>query len=182
MRRTTDCTESFKAELTPEAFVLDKNLVLRYRGRIDDAYAARLKKTMNHLMLEQGMAFPLFYTSMPAAHREVFRATAQKARQDRIGLWPQDLTRGFDLTDNASLGPDGQLIFPKLFRRCTDYLHDVDHRNFTGDLREWMEANNENDSVTVGNGATVRFTSLVTEAGARVSLAADVLDLVFEGD
>jgi peroxiredoxin len=34
----------FKAEKTPEAFVLDHNLVLRYRGRIDDAFAARLKK------------------------------------------------------------------------------------------------------------------------------------------
>ena len=35
---------AFKAEKTPEAFVLDHNLVLRYRGRIDDAFAARLKK------------------------------------------------------------------------------------------------------------------------------------------
>ncbi len=34
----------FKAEKTPEAFVLDRNLVLRYRGRIDDGFAARLKK------------------------------------------------------------------------------------------------------------------------------------------
>jgi peroxiredoxin len=31
------------AEVTPEAFVLDAGLVLRYRGRIDDRYAARLK-------------------------------------------------------------------------------------------------------------------------------------------
>jgi peroxiredoxin len=34
----------FKAEKTPEAFVLDHNLVVRYRGRIDDSYVARLKK------------------------------------------------------------------------------------------------------------------------------------------
>jgi len=33
-----------KATVTPEAFVLDHNYVLRYRGRIDDSYAARLKK------------------------------------------------------------------------------------------------------------------------------------------
>lgn len=36
--------EALKAEATPEAFVLDHNFVLRYRGRIDDGYAARLKK------------------------------------------------------------------------------------------------------------------------------------------
>ncbi len=34
----------FKAKIAPEAFVLDHNRVLRYRGRIDNAYSARLKK------------------------------------------------------------------------------------------------------------------------------------------
>src|SRR5262249_47786372 len=37
---------ALKAEATPEAFVLDHNFVLRYRGRIDDAYSARLKKNL----------------------------------------------------------------------------------------------------------------------------------------
>lgn len=37
---------AFKAEKTPEAFLLDHNFVLRYCGRIDDAYAARLKKNL----------------------------------------------------------------------------------------------------------------------------------------
>lgn len=36
--------DAFKAKLAPEAFVLDHNLVLRYRGRIDNAYSARLKR------------------------------------------------------------------------------------------------------------------------------------------
>jgi hypothetical protein len=36
--------EAFKAAVTPEAFVLDHNLVLRYRGRIDNQYYGRLKK------------------------------------------------------------------------------------------------------------------------------------------
>jgi len=36
--------EALKAEVTPQAFVLDHNFVLRYRGRIDDGYSARLKK------------------------------------------------------------------------------------------------------------------------------------------
>jgi peroxiredoxin len=33
---------ALRAEVTPEAFVLDADLVVRYRGRIDDRYAARL--------------------------------------------------------------------------------------------------------------------------------------------
>ena len=36
--------DSFKAVATPEAFVLDHNFVLRYRGRIDNSYAQRLLK------------------------------------------------------------------------------------------------------------------------------------------
>src|SRR5262249_35283771 len=32
---------AMQAEMTPEAFVLDHNFVLRYRGRIDDGYYAR---------------------------------------------------------------------------------------------------------------------------------------------
>jgi hypothetical protein len=44
-----------KASTTPEAFVLDHNFVLRYRGRIDNGYVARLKKapvTMRHDLRE----------------------------------------------------------------------------------------------------------------------------------
>lgn len=37
---------AFKAAKTPEAFLLDHNFVLRYRGRIDDGFAARLKKKL----------------------------------------------------------------------------------------------------------------------------------------
>lgn len=38
-----DAVSAVAAEFTPEAFLLDHDLVLRYRGRIDDAYARRLK-------------------------------------------------------------------------------------------------------------------------------------------
>ncbi len=36
--------DALKAKTSPEAFVLDHNLHLRYRGRIDNGYSARLKK------------------------------------------------------------------------------------------------------------------------------------------
>src|SRR5918993_31335 len=37
--------DAFKATITPEAFVLDHNLVLRYRGRIDNLFTDRLKRS-----------------------------------------------------------------------------------------------------------------------------------------
>jgi peroxiredoxin len=36
--------DAFKAQATPEAFVLDRNLILRYRGRIDDSQKSRTQK------------------------------------------------------------------------------------------------------------------------------------------
>lgn len=39
-----DAATALRATTVPEAFVLDHNGVLRYRGRIDDGYSARLKK------------------------------------------------------------------------------------------------------------------------------------------
>lgn len=44
--RDDDCraADLFGATVTPEAFVLDKSGVIRYRGRIDNGYAARLKR------------------------------------------------------------------------------------------------------------------------------------------
>src|SRR5262249_50477338 len=36
--------DAFKAKTTPEAFVLDHNRVMRYRGRIDNTFSERLKR------------------------------------------------------------------------------------------------------------------------------------------
>jgi mono/diheme cytochrome c family protein len=41
---TLAAVDALKATTVPEAFVLDHNFVLRYRGRIDDGYSARLKR------------------------------------------------------------------------------------------------------------------------------------------
>lgn len=40
--------DALKADITPGAFVLDGDFVLRYRGRLDDTYVAKLKKGPNH--------------------------------------------------------------------------------------------------------------------------------------
>src|SRR5262249_53492013 len=60
-------------------------------GDMVDVGPDLLKPTINHLMLERGMAYPLFYTSMPTEHIQVFRATAKTARDNEIGMWPQDV-------------------------------------------------------------------------------------------
>jgi thiol-disulfide isomerase/thioredoxin len=53
----TKVADLFKARVAPEAFVLDHNRVVRYRGRIDNAYAARLKP--NRKITEHNLAAAL---------------------------------------------------------------------------------------------------------------------------
>jgi endonuclease YncB( thermonuclease family) len=101
------------------------------------ADADLLGRTLNACLLYEGIAYYTAYTSTPGAHRDQLRELAAAARQKSVGVWDQDATCGFDLTDTSSIGPGGQLILPKLFRRCTDYLRAA-AQGFAGDLAEWV--------------------------------------------
>jgi endonuclease YncB( thermonuclease family) len=145
----------------------------------DSDVAPFLRRTLNYRMIAAGMQYFLAYDSMPEMHRELFREAAVAARSEGLGVWVQDSTSEFALKTPASIGPDGELIFPKLFRRCTDYLLARDQENFTGSFTDWLQAAGpENDVVLAGKLVTT-FDKLVTEANGLVSLAADTLDLVF---
>src|SRR5262245_56329276 len=85
-----------------------------------------LRRTVNWFLLENGHAYYTVYTSTPKAHRSVLRPIAEQARQNRRGVWSTDDTSDFILDDHDSIGPNGNLILPKLFRRCTDYLKAVE--------------------------------------------------------
>ena len=69
-------------------------------------------------------------------------AIARDASESRAALsprvWDNDKTDQFVLEDQDSIGPNGQLILPKLFRRSTDYLKDVAKGAFDGNLDEWL--------------------------------------------
>lgn len=77
------------------------------------------------------------------------------------------MTTEFALESQDSIGPGGQLILPKLFRRCTDYLKDVG-KGFQGNLADWLiwvstGSRNENDEVVVQNYLKVRLSDLIDQ-------------------
>jgi endonuclease YncB( thermonuclease family) len=137
-----------------------------------------LAATANAEMLRTGDAYGTFYSSTDPALRDELRALAVAARSASLGVWAADASGGFVLASQDSIGPDGALILPKLFRRCTDYLRS---RNARETLPEWMErqGDQQDDLVSVGGAAEVRFRTLISQAGDRISLDADPLDLVF---
>src|SRR5207248_11136581 len=122
-----------------------------------------LERTLTWRLLETGVAYYTVYTSTPL--RDRLRAAALKARNAHAhkgrGVWAQDSSHEFRLVNQDSIGPEGTMILPKLFRRCTDYLKAVD-QGFVGELSEWMIANQgaprrENDRVVLTGGIEVRF-------------------------
>jgi endonuclease YncB( thermonuclease family) len=138
----------------------------------------RLERTANAALLHSGAAYVTLYASTDPALGDELRAIAAAARASRLGVWPDDASGGFVLASQDSIGPDGSLILPKLFRRCTDYLHS---RNARETLPEWMTrmGAQQDDLVSVAGAAPVRFATLISQAGDRISLDADPLDLVF---
>lgn len=144
-----------------------------------------LKHTINYRLLTSGMAYYLGYNSIPLVHRQALRAAALAARQQNLGVWALDMTPEFDPTKLAP-GPEGQLIFPKLFRRATDYLRDVNTKGFQGNLQDWIIAisqlpsRDENDRALINNDQTeVHLSDLLEQHNSRVAFQADTLDLTF---
>jgi endonuclease YncB( thermonuclease family) len=137
-----------------------------------------LDATANAALLRSGAAYGTFYASTAPELRDAMRALAREARTAALGVWPQDASRDFALSSQASIGPEGSLVLPKLFRRCTDYLRS---RRSRETLPEWMArmGPQQDDEVAVGGSAPVRFATLISQAGDRISLDADPLDLVF---
>lgn len=168
----------------PIAYVLPRLARDPAEGRWREVTAGRVRASYNSRLIADGSAYPTFYTSTPAAHRRILRALAETARERKLGVWAVDRTARFTLGDQESIGPRGQLILPKLFRRCTDYLR-ARAEGYEGTLPEWLVASSEpgqrlqDDSVVVGGREEVPLSSLLKQDGERISFSGDLLDIVF---
>ena len=149
-----------------------------------NADQALLDGTLNLRLLSEGQAYYTVYTSMPVAHRRHLRAVAAETRTAGKGVWGRDSTADWLLADQKSIGPDGQLILPKLFRRCTDYLKAVD-KGFIGNLGDWLLASSatptrdENDRVLLRDATEVHLSDLIQQRNQHIAFQADLLDLTF---
>jgi endonuclease YncB( thermonuclease family) len=141
-----------------------------------------LERSLNHALLEDGTAYLTLYDSLPPALRRRLRATAAQAREADLGVWARDTTAEFELIDQESIGPQGQLILPKLFRRCTDYLDTRSSRRQT--LPQWLRETGddrrpEDDRVIVAERIETRLSELVEQRNRTIAFSADPLDLIF---
>lgn len=91
---------------------------------------------INETLLEAGLAFPMFYTSMQNEELEYFHYLAQKASRYRRGIWKyfrtavrkSKLNLRFKYSDREyDKEKDlGTLIFPKVFRRACRWIRAIE--------------------------------------------------------
>lgn len=143
-----------------------------------------LEKTINLKLLREGCGYYTVYTSTPWEHRQYLRQVALEARQNEKGIWQSDATSSFILESDESIGPNGALILPKLFRRSIGYLKGV-AKGFQGNLAEWMGATStrgartENDLVVINEERELPLSSLIIQNNRTIVFQPDLLDLMF---
>ena len=127
-----------------------------------------------------GAAYGTFYATTEAPIREALLAPARAARDAGRGVWAVDASAGFELRSQASIGPDGSLILPKLFRRCSDYLRDrISGETLPEWLRRQRSGRNPQDDAVIVDGEQRFLSDVVRQDGRRVALTVDPLDLLF---
>jgi hypothetical protein len=94
-----------------------------------DVRAQLLKQTANHHLLTEGLAYPTFYSGLPADLRRELTAATQQAKADPgKGVWNTtsgslgDVTLTGAKITGISSNTDDAVILPKLFRRLKEYL------------------------------------------------------------
>ncbi len=85
---------------------------------------AHVEASLNYQLLEAGLAYPAFYTSLPADLRIILAQLVRDKRQEGTGLWPE-ATANTQQTASFTEGlaeMEELVLWPKLFRRLVSYV------------------------------------------------------------
>jgi len=164
-----------------------------YGRFVGDIYVKVGGKTVdiNHWLVEQGYAYPTFYTTMADDEINAVLAATVKGRKQKDRLWSryEGDTSDFDPTlvyrkKGASPQPDpGKAVMPKLFRRRSAYYSEHEAGYTKGDFRSYVKAQDKanvfyltDDFLQNGvHSATVQFLSEHMDNGGAFGLTPDKL-------
>lgn len=169
----------------PVAFLFTGDAADELRGRHGarvEVDSVLLKTSANLRLLASGDAYPLLYTSTAPELRAAVRAVAEEARDAGLGVYAVDTTARFGVADHEAIGPEGDLVFPKLFRRVTDWLRATEGKTTRKPtFPTWLRTDPaRNDHVHVDNAPhSQTLDTLLKQKGNTVTMEADPLSLVF---
>lgn len=136
-----------------------------------------LRQSLNHRLLLQGHAYPLFYDTLFADLRAELTAAANQARQAHLGVWAADPTVHVPVTTLDDVETQ-HTVYPKLFRRLADYFREGNVG--VDDLPDWMDQQGENDEVWVlPTMNRTHFDNVIDIQPAGIALKHQPTDLVF---
>jgi endonuclease YncB( thermonuclease family) len=138
--------------------------------------APQLKRSLNYRSLAAGHAYPLFYDTLFADLRQTLTQAVAAARQATLGLWPADRSdSGLAVASQTDL-EQGGVIFPKLFRRLSDFLGQ--QPGGLGGFLPWLAATDEQVlDLTVNN--FTHFDNVLDVQGTTVRMLRRPEELVF---
>ena len=122
-----------------------------------------LKKSINYLLLKEGVVYPTFYTTTEPLVVEKFFKTVRSSRRYRKGLWAIDRSLGFNLWTVDTIQND-VIIFPKLFRRFVSFFN---NRSNMDDFMDFLE---KKDPIELHDGTITSLRELIVVEGRRYSL------------
>jgi endonuclease YncB( thermonuclease family) len=139
--------------------------------------AARVKQSVNYQQVQAGLAYVTYYEGLFPDLREVFTAAAQQARQDGLGVYPQDrTTAGFAVTGLNSIQED-HIILPKLFRRLAAYL---EVGGSVAGFKQHMEDLAEK-IIIISSAHSTHFDFVIDVTGNTVKMTEPPENLIFQG-
>jgi endonuclease YncB( thermonuclease family) len=138
---------------------------------------ALLERSLNFRSVAAGHAHPLFYDTLFVDLRESLAAAAVAAREEGLGLWQTDRSQaGLSVVDQAGLERDG-VVFPKLFRRLTEFLAQQQADGLSGFLA-WVADKREQLLDLPANNFT-HFDNVLDVEGVEVRLTRRPEEIVF---
>lgn len=135
------------------------------------AEPALIDQSANVAMLNQGLVYPAFYTTLPPQLRTHLTDICGKARADRTGLWARSVA---DPNAAATISSAEDLtkvvMWPKLFRRLVPFF--AAHNNLSH-LDAWLreDPKDRDDAILLlDSGEHRRFSDVITTSGDSVQL------------
>ena len=139
--------------------------------------ADRMRQSLNHRALQDGVAYPTYYEGLFHDLREALTEAVGHAREAKRGVWAEDRTNtGFEVEGLGSI-TDEHVILPKLFRRLAEYL---EVGGSVAGFEEFLEARDE-EVIVISTVHPTHFDTVVEVEGNKVRMTEAPENLLFEG-
>ena len=130
----------------------------------------RLSQSVNVQLLQAGVVYPAFYTTLPVDLASHLAAQTRLIREREVGVWPHDAPSVDREASVPTLAASEALVmWPKLFRRLTSYFQGGN--SGLGGFDAWLRADKKT-ATTICSCRTVSSATCTTWSRSRAAQCA----------